>query len=333
MDEPIFVVGTPRSGTTLTAKILGRHSRIFMPGETHFFDDIYARQRSFGDLSQASTMARVIKRLSTLYGRYNEHHDQERIEQMFAEPSIVELMEQCRNYADLFSCFMNIQAKRAGKMRWGNNVPKDIFHLREILTFYPQAKILICIRDIRAFLLSYRNKWQATSVENSERLLRIYHPVLTCLLWKSSVRYIKTTRLLVHSRNLMIIPYETLVKDPEKTVRNICNVIEEIFEPDMLTIDTHNSSFEMQRQGIFSSSVDRWREYLTNEELYIAQRLAKREMLDFGYTLERITVNPMALLRIILRFPYALWNALDANKEMRGPLFPYLFRRIVSFLQ
>jgi len=47
--NPIFVVGTPRSGTILTAKILGRHSHIFMPGETHFFDDIYSRRIELGN--------------------------------------------------------------------------------------------------------------------------------------------------------------------------------------------------------------------------------------------------------------------------------------------
>ena len=52
--HPVFIIGTPRSGTTLTAKILGRHSNIFMPGETHFFDDVYsvvfgAGSRNLGD--------------------------------------------------------------------------------------------------------------------------------------------------------------------------------------------------------------------------------------------------------------------------------------------
>lgn len=42
---PIFVFGIPRSGTTLTAMIIGRHSRLFMSGETHYIDDIYSRRK------------------------------------------------------------------------------------------------------------------------------------------------------------------------------------------------------------------------------------------------------------------------------------------------
>jgi hypothetical protein len=47
---PIFIVGTPRSGTTLMARILGNHSILYRPGETHFMQDIYARRATIGDL-------------------------------------------------------------------------------------------------------------------------------------------------------------------------------------------------------------------------------------------------------------------------------------------
>ena len=30
--------------------------------------------------------------------------------------------------------------------------------------------------------------------------------------------------------------------------------------------------------------------------------------------------------------PFALWRALNANKDTRGPLIPYLFKRIGSLL-
>ena len=35
---PIFIVGNPRSGTTLTAVLLDRHSKIAVPPETNFFN-------------------------------------------------------------------------------------------------------------------------------------------------------------------------------------------------------------------------------------------------------------------------------------------------------
>ena len=64
--SPIFVIGAPRSGTTLTANILGRHPNIFMPGETHFFDDIYHRKSKLGNPSDEINREAIIKRLSKL---------------------------------------------------------------------------------------------------------------------------------------------------------------------------------------------------------------------------------------------------------------------------
>lgn len=48
----VLVVGTPRSGTTLTAKIRGRHSKIFMLAETCYYDDVFFRAGQNYDISE-----------------------------------------------------------------------------------------------------------------------------------------------------------------------------------------------------------------------------------------------------------------------------------------
>ena len=78
--SPIFIVGTPRSGTTLTSKILGRHTHIFMPGETHFFEDIYSRKTTDGTNFNKEDRNNIIERLLTLYSRFNEPGDQKRVD-------------------------------------------------------------------------------------------------------------------------------------------------------------------------------------------------------------------------------------------------------------
>ncbi len=330
-NSPIFIVGTPRSGTTLTARILGRHSRLFMPGETHFFYDIYSRRRELGDLENAASVERILERMSTLYARYNEPEDQARIDSLFSEPTVRERLRQCRSYPDLLTTFMQIQTEREGKVRWGNNAPRDIFHIGEILKFYPDAKVIVCVRDVRDFLSSYKWKWRATSPEHVERLKRIYHPVVTSMLWKSSIRLIPFLRETVNSTNLFVLKYESLVTSPERTVRAICDVIEEEFEPGILNIDSHNSSFSVDQGHIFSGSVGRWRDSLSKEEAWIAQWLTRRDLSRVGYTVERILPNPLRAAGIIAYTPVALYRGLEANKEGRGPLLPYLAKRMVSF--
>jgi hypothetical protein len=299
-----------------------------MPGETHFFDDIYARRAVLGDPRDPRAMERVLACLSTLYGKYNEPGDQDRISALFLEPAVVHTLQTCHSYRDLFSTFMDIQTRRAGKRRWGNNVPKDIFSIKEIISFYPDATILICIRDVRDFLLSYQYKWRITSQENVRRLQRLYHPIMTSLLWKSSVKQIAAIRALVPETNLKVVRYESLVTRPEEVVRSICALLNEEFEAGMLAVETHNSSFQEQTSGIFSAAVGRWRTQLSKEEVYLAQKLARRELELLGYTTETVRANPYKLAQAFLTLPFAVWRALDANKEIRGPLVPYLLRRV-----
>jgi hypothetical protein len=331
MSSPIFIVGPPRSGTTLTAKVLGRHPRLFMPGETHFFDDIYMDRQRLGESFDPACRDRIFGKLRTLYGRYNEPADQIRIDELLTEAWRVErLKASWHSYRQVFSSFMELQMEGEGKSRWGNNAPRDIFHVATILAFYPDAKIVVCVRDIRDFLLSYKGKWKVTAPEDVERLKRLYHPVTMSLLWRASVRQLFSIRRWVPPENLLIVFYEQLVTNPEQTVREICRVIGEEFVPGMLNVDSHNSSHGAGAQGIFTTSIGRWKQQLSPEEAWIAQAVAGEDMRRLGFESERLEVKVGRLLSLAATFPVSLVSGLNANREKRGPLVPYLMRRMGS---
>ncbi|ETX00180.1 MAG: hypothetical protein ETSY1_12135 [Candidatus Entotheonella factor] len=333
MNAPIFVVGTPRSGTTLTARILGRHSGLFMPGETHFFDDIYARRQELGAPQEARAAAAIATRLSTLYERFNEPNDQQRIQALGGAHALKQLLgTSCRTYGDVLSRFMQFQMHQyPTKVRWGNNVPKDIFYVKDILTFYPEAKFVICVRDIRDFLFSYQYQWKKSSPEHTERIKKLYHPILTSLLWKAAMKQIRVAQALVPLDNLLIMRYEDLARQPEATIHTLCQFLKEPYEEEMLQVEAHNSSFDVQEQGIFSTSIQRWRQHLDPDHIYIAERMARSELHQLGYPPAHVQPNPLKLLYLTASFPYALCWALHANRSIRGPMLPYLKRRIAAF--
>ncbi|MCP4266929.1 MAG: sulfotransferase [Candidatus Brocadiaceae bacterium] len=326
--SPIFIVGPPRSGTTLTAKILGRHSRLFMPGETHFFDDIYYYKKKLGDPQEHESMEMVTNKLMTIYERYNEPLDQIRLNKLSSDNSFVQEMKStCNDYCEIYTYFMERQMRHEGKSRWGNNTPRDIFNVDAILSFYPKAKFIICVRDVRDYLLSYQNKWRITSNDNVQRLKKLYHPVVTTLLWKSSVRLLPNIRAKIPEENLLVICYEELVRKPEETVHKICRMLEEEFEPNMLDVDNNNSSLHIRGKGIFASSVGRWQGKLSNEEVYVAQLLTLKENRLLGYKLVIVRVNFFKVVNILLLTPFALFRAFKVNSKTRASLIPYLFRR------
>ncbi len=330
---PIFVVGTPRSGTTLTAQILDRHPHIMMPGENHFFEDIYSRRNELGEATDSKARERIAQRLLTIYGRYNQLADQERIDRLVAECDLLSrLRAEADSYKEILDRFMQVQLEYMGKKRWGNNTPKDLFHVEEILAFYPDAKILICVRDVRDFLHSYKNRWKVTTEAHKERLRRLYHPVLTSLLWKASMKRIPNLEKEIPHGNFMIIRYEDLVTDTERIVREMCKVVGEHYLPEMLDVQTHNSSDGTKHKGIFSSSIGKWRDKLPPEDAAIAQWINRDELAYLGYQQETLTVSRMLVVKSIMLFPLAAFRAFRANAANRGPLLQYLSKRIAAML-
>lgn len=257
INAPIFIVGTPRSGTTLTARILGRHSNIYMPGETPFFHDIYSRRSQIGELSSEEARSKVADQLLSLHARYNSPGTYQLVKKVFANETVRQhLYAGCDSYEAIFSYFMGQLAISEGKKRWGNNVPNDIFHIDKIVSLYPNAKVLICVRDLRDFLLSYQGKWRIESGANAERIKKLYHPLLTALLWKSTMRRVPGILSKLDKGNAMVVRYEELTAAPEKAVRAICETIGEEFEYEMLNVNTSNSSALTQEQGMIDGCVD-----------------------------------------------------------------------------
>jgi hypothetical protein len=321
--SPVFVVGPPRSGTTLTARLLGALPGLFMPGETHFLEDIYRRPAGKADLRQR--LPYVLTGLRTLYGRFNEPADQRRIDTLWEAGAFERQLSRCRTYREIFEAFMSLQAASAGKGRWGNQVPRDVFELDTILEMFPDARVVACIRDPRDFLVSYRDKWTISA--EGARLRRLYHPVLTSYLWKASARAILDGQSRFGSA-IHLLRYEDLVGEPDSHLRQLCAFIGEEFDPRVLHTQFSNSSTGERFTGIATRSAGRWSADLPAEDAYFAQKICGPVMERFGYTPVKLSPDRLQVARIALATPARAIGALSANRSKRGSTLPYLVRRI-----
>ena len=58
---PVFIVGAPRSGTTLLQYMLRSHPALSLPtGESHFIVPLYRKAAYYGDLSQPDNVRQVL---------------------------------------------------------------------------------------------------------------------------------------------------------------------------------------------------------------------------------------------------------------------------------
>lgn len=145
------------------------------------------------------------------------------------------------------------------------------------------------------------------------------------------MKQIRVVESLVPLDNVLIVHYEDLVTQPQATIRTLCQFLKEPYEEDMLHVEANNSSFEVREQGIVSTSIQRWRQSLSREDVYVAERIAHQELEQLGYQTANVQPNPLKLLKIAASFPYAFCLALNANRSIRGPILPYLMRRATAF--
>jgi hypothetical protein len=138
--QRIFVVGCPRSGTTLVQSLLAAHPRLLTFPETHLFDRSFGRRK------------RVLN--GTLRGLYiwwifrafaAEHLDGA----ADLRPALGRRLMLRRIIEHL-----DALALRAGKHGWVDKTPRHLHYVDEILRLVPDAKFVHVIRDGRGVVAS-----------------------------------------------------------------------------------------------------------------------------------------------------------------------------------
>ena len=298
-NQPIFIVGTPRSGTTLIASILGNHETIFAPapGESHFFHDVWTRRNDIGDLSNQASFNQAAALVLNLFNKWDNPPVQHLVDQAFTQKVLYQRYKTIGSgYGALYLAFTELLAESQGKVRYCDDTPKHLFYLQTIFNYFPDAKVIGCIRDPRDFLCSYKYYWRKAF--DPSRIKPLYHPLITSLLWRGS-----TNILLKHAYNnckdrVIVLQYEKLVQNPEKEVKRICKYLNISYYDELLNINKNNSSFDDPKRsnGIFKSAIGRWRTCITKEEASISQVIAKKNMELFNYKIEDI--NPESKIEV-----------------------------------
>jgi hypothetical protein len=121
--HPIFIVGSPRSGTTILALSLAQHSQLWTSGETYVLFDLFPNQQH---LEQVFHRARALSR----GGFFN----QENISQ-----------EEFR--AALGIGLNALFTSRSQGKRWIDHTPHHVFILDLLTTLFPGAFFLHILRD------------------------------------------------------------------------------------------------------------------------------------------------------------------------------------------
>ncbi|MGI9020610.1 MAG: sulfotransferase family protein [Solirubrobacterales bacterium] len=213
-----FVVGVGRSGTTLLRLMLDAHPQLAMPPETGFIPGLIRAAKAEDATPQTLLEAVTSHRKwgdfpmseSELLARWRE------LERLRPRPAV--------------RAFYELYAEHQGKPRWGDKTPGYTMYMGPISRTLPEARFVHVIRDGRAVALSRMRTLALRPVEMSKVANR----------WQKRVRKARAKgEALEH---YLEIRYEDLVREPESTLRRVCEFIELDWDPALL--DYHRRSSE-----------------------------------------------------------------------------------------
>src|SRR5688500_14721348 len=147
-EEPVFIVGCGRSGTTLMRLMLSAAGGLIIPPECDF---LWRAVRRFG--AGATLAAHDIEEFIRLLEGISSFPGLElSIDQIGAE-----LRE--KRSVGLPDCIAHVYrtyATRAGRSRWGDKNPFYVLYLDQIRQLYPGVRVIHMMRDGRDVTVSYR---------------------------------------------------------------------------------------------------------------------------------------------------------------------------------
>src|SRR3954454_16713557 len=317
----IFVCGASRSGTSMMGTLLGLNDQVRRLPELHFFEEISTE----AERAQPLERDKAIDLANRLLLRHR-HKSTHRI-----DTSSTEFRSQAEDLGDalppkptaslLYAGFLAYICALRGKPIPCDHTPRNVYYLREILGAYPNARVIVMVRDARDVLASQKHRWKMrregfNQLPRNEtlRLRANYHPVTMSLLWKSAVdagdRYASDGR--VH-----VLRFEDLLADGEREVSGLCDFIGLTYSPSMIEVPQVKSTFsswKVDKRGLNPESAGRWaRGALTSREIYLCERWCRAAMARHSYARSGARPSP-AVAWTIASFPVKAGMALAANR-------------------
>lgn len=327
-----FIAGNSRSGTTMMSRILGNNKNVFTFHELHFFEQLWMPVSDAPPIN-ATDAALLYSKLISIQ---RQGYLQEKNPELFIDEANKNIAASISslNQADVFKLFLLNESALNHKKIPCEQTPQNVFFINEITAIYPEAKIICMVRDPRDILLSQKNKWKrrflgASAIPMKEviRTWFNYHPITISKLWNSSAANLAKA---LDKPNVYLIKFEKLIENPELEISKLCTFLEIEFDTSMLNVPLVGSSTasdEAGKMGISKENTAKFRNGLTDTEIYICQKITKKFNEQFGYVDVKCNVNYFELIFHALSFPFKIAVSLMLNLKRTKNLLETIKRR------
>ena len=260
--DPVFIVGMPRSGTTLLQGILSNTGKYFPMPETHFFSRAtYALPENGFSRKDRQRIRRILSRKSRI---------------KVDEGALLNLNSQKEIFEYVIGMF-----NPARKNTFLEKTPRHVFFYSKILKFYPTAKFICMIREPKNIVSSRIGK-KAKRNKSVIRLALLYNKIAAAILE------------IKNKDNVLLVRYEDLTSENERSLMKICAFLDINYSPELLKnvvapkeiVSDHEfwKKNNLRLMTIQKNNAAKWRRHLGLDQAALVNYITKSYALKFGYS-------------------------------------------------
>ena len=275
---PVFVVGSPRSGTTL----------------------LYDMLLSSGGFAVYLTESNVFSLLAQRFGPLDSAHNRRRLLDVWLNSKLrratavspadfeARILSGCRNYGDFLRLTMEEIARQQGMVRWAENTPEHILYIPIIKAAIPDALFVHMIRDGRAVALSLdRRKDRGLQVLPWDRPRNL---LIQGIYWEWIVRRGRQASCSLGA-DYIELRFEDLIQQPQPTLSRLGEFLEHELDYARIqqvgygSVTKPNTSFRAEPAAQAFDPVSRWRKAYSPEQLADFEALTGSLLQELNYPL------------------------------------------------
>src|SRR4029077_17121574 len=230
MNKPIFIVGSPRSGTSILTWCLGQHSNILVQEESDWLGpfglDIEAAYQSGTHRGERSQLGSLGVQRPEFFNCFGDAINNLILQHRYERRRIALEEAMATPASDLrLPAFQTERSDSDPKGRWVDGTPEYSFYICGLRKLFPGAVFIHLLRDVKSVvrsMLKFKQTGGPALVENEQQAYDY---------WLRTVRACFKAERAYGSRVVYRMLYCDLVGDSARTLRLLLEFLQEPYEP------------------------------------------------------------------------------------------------------
>lgn len=286
-NDPVYIIGNPRSGTSLLRLMLTCHPEVVIPPEGHFFLWLEGK---FGDMAFPWAAKEFIDELVETKKFETWGIEKQALQTLFSEC----VPQNFREAVALVYCLYGLMKGRSEFRYWGdkNKLWKDKLH--RVLNYFPNSKFVHIVRDGRDVACSFKE------LSASEMHKFKYGPRMPDKIdniaehWATNITFIQKFLATLKQDQHITVRYEDLIFSPRQTLTDIAEFLQLEFSESMLDYARRNRNEKLEPEETMQwklklngelekTNIGKFRSSLAEQEVTIFERRCGGLLKYYGY--------------------------------------------------